>query len=203
MDDLFEEYLEFVKVPMEGADVSYVRKLPLPMSSSRIMERLRMETVWRHEEVLVWGKRHLQPRLTAWYGDPGRSYAYSGTLLHPLPWTDLLLALRREVERLTKSTFNSVLLNRYRDGSDRMGFHSDNEPSLGREPIIASLSFGAVRTLVFKNKRDKTVPLKKLPLPDGSLLLMKGETQMNWLHGINKENVTGDRINLTFRNIIK
>ena len=142
MDDLFEDQVEFINVPMEGADVSYVRKMPFHLSSDKVIAKLREETKWRHEEVVVWGKRHLQPRLTAWYGDPGRSYTYSGTLLHPLPWTSLLLALRREVERLSNFKFNSVLLNRYRDGNDRMGFHSDNEPSLGREPTIASLSFG-------------------------------------------------------------
>lgn len=150
------------------------------------------------------GKRHLQPRLTAWYGNPGKSYTYSGTVMHPLPWTNLLLALRREVEEFCESQFNSVLLNLYRDQNDRMGFHSDDEPGLGLEPAIASLSYGETRTLILKHKKKLDMPSQKIKLTDGSLLLMKGLTQRCWKHGINKESrPCGPRINLTFRNIVE
>lgn len=204
MRDLFEDQVEFVPVPMEGADVSYLPQLPFHLSNDRVFRILYEETKWLHERVMVWGKEHFQPRLTAWYGDPGKSYTYSGTVMHPMPWTNLLLSIRREVERITRCNFNSVLLNLYRDENDRMGFHSDNEPSLGREPTIASLSFGEVRTLIFRPKKDKSQKEKRLALPDGSLLLMKGATQTNWNHGINKESrKCGPRINLTFRNILK
>lgn len=124
--------------------------------------------------------------------------------MHPMPWTDLLLSLQRELEELTDAKFNSVLLNLYRDQNDRMGFHSDNEPSLGDEPTIASLSYGATRTLIFKHKRRKDLDIRSLKLSSGSLLLMKGVTQRNWNHGINKESMPcGPRVNLTFRNILK
>jgi alkylated DNA repair dioxygenase AlkB len=202
--DLFDDDAEFITLSMEGADVSYLPQLPIHLSNEKVFNTLYAETKWQHEQVVVWGKSHFQPRLTAWYGDPGKSYTYSGTVMFPLPWTNLLLSLRREVERVTQFAFNSVLLNLYRDENDRMGFHSDNEPSLGPEPVIASLSFGEVRTLVFKHKRDKAVKNKSLSLPDGSLLLMKGKTQINWAHGINKESrKCGPRINLTFRQIFK
>jgi alkylated DNA repair dioxygenase AlkB len=204
MDDLFASRDTFDRILLADADVSFMVRFPFAMSDVDLFRKLNEETRWRHEEVVVWGKRHLQPRLTAWYGDPGRSYTYSGTVMFPLPWTNLLLSLRREVERVTGTGFNSVLLNLYRDENDRMGFHSDNEPSLGQEPTIASLSYGATRTLIFKHKRDKSLEPKKVSLTSGSLLLMKGATQRNWAHGINKEvRRCGPRINLTFRNIMK
>lgn len=202
--DLFSSEVRFTSVPMTEADVSFLVRFPFPMTDEAVFSKLHRDTPWVQEPVVVWGKRHLQPRLTAWYGDPGRSYTYSGTVMHPLPWTDLLLSLKRELEELVDEPFNSVLLNLYRNQNDRMGFHSDNEPSLGPDPTIASLSYGATRTLIFKHKRRKDIPLKSLKLTSGSLLLMKGATQQNWNHGINKEQrPCGPRVNLTFRNIIK
>ena len=122
--------------------------------------------------------------------------------MNPFPWTNLLLSIKREVEDLVDHAFNSALLNLYRDNNDRMGFHSDNEPSLGDKPIIASLSFGATRKLVFKHKRNKSLDPIGVNLVSGSLLLMKGETQKNWNHGINRQTEKcGPRINITFRNI--
>ncbi|MBB3943476.1 alkylated DNA repair dioxygenase AlkB [Sphingorhabdus rigui] len=204
MDDLFASDVRFSKIDLEEADVSFLVKFPFPMNDQSIFEKLYKETIWQHEKVVVWGKSHLQPRLTAWYGDPGRSYTYSNTVMYPLPWTNLLLSLRRELENLLEINFNSVLLNLYRNQDDRMGFHSDNEPSLGPEPAIASLSYGATRTLLFKHKRRRDLPTKHVKLTSGSLLLMKGDTQRNWNHGINKETqICGPRLNLTFRNIVK
>ena len=204
MADLFASDVRFSPIKMQDADVSFLQRLPMPDSDENIFERLHHETVWLHEQVVVWGKRHFQPRLTAWYGDPGKSYTYSGTVMRPMPWTNLLLSLRHELQALTDARFNSVLLNLYRDQNDRMGFHSDNEPSLGLEPTIASLSYGATRTLIFKHKKLKTLERKKVPLTSGSLLLMRGPTQRNWDHGIDRESEPcGPRINLTFRNILK
>lgn len=202
--DLFSSDLTFTSIRMPDADVSYLQHLPMPQADDKIFEKLMSETKWLHEKIVVWGKQHLQPRLTAWYGDPGRSYTYSGTVMHPMPWTNLLLSLRRELQEITDARFNSVLLNLYRDQNDRMGFHSDNEPSLGKEPTIASLSYGATRTLIFKHKHLKDLPRKKVPLESGSVLLMRGPTQLNWAHGIDRETrPCGARINLTFRNILK
>lgn len=200
--DLFASDVRSTPVPMEDADVSFMTHMPMTLSDDEIFRRLREETIWRHEHVVVWGKRYLQPRLTAWYGDPGKSYSYSGTEMHALPWTPLLLELKRRVEELAEAEFNSVLLNLYRDQRDRMGFHSDNERELGPDPTIASLSYGETRSLIFKHKRRKDLPLKSVALTSGSLLLMKGKTQQNWNHGINSESrLCGPRINLTFRHI--
>jgi len=202
--DLFASDVRFSPIAMQDADFSFLTRLPMPDSDEKIFERLHRESVWLHEQVMVWGKKHYQPRLTAWYGDPGKSYTYSGTVMHPLPWTNLLLSLRHELEALTDARFNSVLLNLYRDQNDRMGFHSDNEPSLGKEPTIASLSYGATRTLIFKHTKLKDLERKRVQLPSSSLLLMRGDTQRNWVHGIDRENQScGPRINLTFRNILK
>jgi alkylated DNA repair dioxygenase AlkB len=202
MDDLFASDVRFSPIPMDEADVSFMTHMPSDMPDEKIFEQLRHETKWQHDHVVVWGKRHLQPRLTAWYGDSGRSYSYSGTEMHALPWTNLLLDLKRKVEEFTGAEFNSVLLNLYRDQRDRMGFHSDNERELGPEPTIASLSYGETRTLLFKHKRKKDLPPKSVSLTSGSLLLMKGVTQQNWNHGINSEShPCGPRINLTFRRI--
>lgn len=204
MQDLFASDVRFDRIHLEEADVTFLAHFPFPMRDEAVMSKLLRDTPWLHEEVVVWGKRHKQPRLTAWYGDPGKAYTYSNTVMHPMPWTDLLLSLKRELELLTDARFNSVLLNLYRNHDDRMGFHSDNEPSLGPDPTIASLSYGATRTLVFKHKRRKQIPTRGLKLSSGSLLLMRGQTQQNWNHGINKESAPcGPRVNLTFRNILK
>jgi alkylated DNA repair dioxygenase AlkB len=167
-----------------------------------MLARLIDETKWRQEAVRIYGKHYDQPRLVAWYGDVGMKYDYSGISLIPLPWTDLLLDTKRRIEDCTESTFNSVFLNLYRDHNDSMGFHSDDERELGREPTIASLTFGATRTFVMKHKRDREIPLAKIPLEAGSVLLMKGKTQHFWKHGILKQRETcGPRVNLTFRTI--
>jgi alkylated DNA repair dioxygenase AlkB len=137
------------------------------------------------------------------YGDEGRRYSYSGVALIPLPWTPLLLSIRRRVEDVASWSFNSVLLNYYRDNNDSMGFHSDDEPELGPQPVIASLSLGATRTFVFKSKIDKAAKPVRVALASGHLLIMKGDTQRNWQHGILKESRRcGARINLTFRRIV-
>ena len=164
------------------------------------LRRLVDDTPWRQDEVQVWGKTHLQPRLHAWYGDPGSAYTYSGLTLEPTPWTPLLQQLREQVESISHARFNSVLLNYYRDQRDSMGMHSDDEPELGKNPVIASLSLGEERVLTFKHRRDKSLAPVRVPLPDASLLLMKGATQHHWKHGIARQTrVLGPRVNLTFR----
>lgn len=187
---------------MRDADVSILHELEMPLPYERMLNRLRQETKWRQEAVRIYGKHFDQPRLVAWYGDPGMKYDYSGISLIPLPWTDLLLDIKRRIEDCTESTFNSVFLNLYRDHNDSMGFHSDDERELGPEPTIASLTFGATRTFVMKHKRDSEIPLAKIPLEAGSVLLMKGKTQRFWKHGILKQREPcGPRVNLTFRTI--
>jgi alkylated DNA repair dioxygenase AlkB len=141
----------------------------------------------------------VQPRLTSWHADEGVSYTYSGRTHHPKPWTETLLGLKRDVERIAGAAFNSVLLNLYPDARASIGFHSDDEPELGDRPVIASLSLGADREFRFRPKRA-CGKLTKVVLMHGSVLVMRGDTQRNWMHGIEKSREPcGERINLTFR----
>ncbi|WP_328700939.1 alpha-ketoglutarate-dependent dioxygenase AlkB family protein [Aquariibacter albus] len=179
-----------------------LQQLALPRPASLLLSELIRDTPWRSEHITVWGKKHLQPRLVAWYGDEGRNYTYSGISMNPLPWTTTLLELRALVESTCDERFNSVLLNYYRDGRDSMGFHSDDEPELGPRPTIASLSLGESRIFAFKHKQRSDAPTVNIELASGSLLLMKGDTQRNWKHGIAKSSrPLGPRVNLTFRRI--
>jgi alkylated DNA repair dioxygenase AlkB len=196
--DLFPLDASLQPIPIEDGELALLPQLPLPMSNAEVFARLLDETAWRQESVVVYGKPHLQPRLTAWHGEAG--YTYSGLHLAPLPMTPLLAQLRSAVEAATGHRYNSVLLNYYRDGADSMGMHSDDEAELGPHPAIASLSYGATRSFILRHKRTKRT--LKFDLSDGNLLLMAGALQQNWLHGINKTaKPTGPRLNLTFRYI--
>ena len=185
--DLFATGDQFERLPIPDADVHYLSYLDLGRPAQSIMRQLIDTTPWRSETVALWGRRFVQPRLVAWYGDEERKYTYSGISLSPLPWTEELLRLKAVVERMSVSQFNSVLLNYYRDNRDSMGFHSDDEPELGDCPTIASLSLGDERIFILKHKSKIDVKSFRLKLASGSLLLMKGDTQKNWKHGINKE----------------
>ena len=201
--DLFSPTAELERIPIQDAEVSYLRHFPLVEPVEAVRDHLVNEIPWRAEKIVVWGKTFLQPRLIAWYGDFDKHYTYSGVRLTPLPWTADLLAIKDRVEGVAGTTFNSVLLNYYRDQRDSMGFHSDDERELGERPIIASLSLGEERTFTLKHKVRKDLKPVRLLLASGSLLLMKGETQRYWKHGINKETrPCGPRVNLTFRRII-
>jgi len=197
--DLFSSGASLRPIPLRDGDLAWLEQLPLPWPNHEVLARLIADTAWREETVVVYGKRHLQPRLSAWHGD--KAYRYSGLNLAPLPFTPLLDTIRQAVEAVTGRQYNSVLLNYYRDGRDSMGMHSDDEAELGSEPAIASLSFGATRTFILRHKTTKETV--KLPLSDGSLLFMAGAIQRHWVHGINKTSKpTGARVNLTFREII-
>lgn len=196
--DMFSDAAQLQPIPIEDGELALLHQLPLPLSNAEVFERLLLETAWRHDSVVVYGKRHLQPRLTAWHGEAG--YTYSGLHLAPQPMTPLLAQLRSAVEAATGHRYNSVLLNHYRNGADSMGMHSDDEAELGPQPAIASLSYGATRTFTLRHKRSKRT--LKIDLADGNLLLMSGSLQQNWLHGINKTaKPIGSRLNLTFRYI--
>ncbi|MCP4333745.1 MAG: alpha-ketoglutarate-dependent dioxygenase AlkB [Gammaproteobacteria bacterium] len=198
-NDLLDE-IEGENLPMLEAGVKFWRYVDLGRDSDRLLQQLIDDSAWRQEKITVYGKPYLQPRLSAWYGD--LAYSYSGIRLEPLPWTPTLLEIRRRVENLVEHAFNSVLLNYYRDQKDRMGMHSDDEPELGRQPVIASLSLGETRTLLFRHRSRKDLKTVKLALPHASLLLMSGDTQQHWRHGINAEkHACGPRINLSFRSV--
>lgn len=203
-DDLFGDVPQLARLEIEDADISFSRHVNLPVPHDELLNTFVTHTPWRSESVTVWGKVYLQPRLVAWYGDAGSSYTYSGITLEPLPWTATLLSVREVVESITGETFNSVLLNFYRDHRDSMGFHSDDEHELGPTPTIASLSLGATRTFVLKHKTRHDLKPVRIDLPDGTLLIMKGPTQRFWKHGIDKLSTPcGPRVNLTFRRIFE
>ena len=191
---------EIERLPLIDADLQLWRQVDLARSYASLLHVLVNDTAWRQEEITVYGKPYLQPRLSAWYGD--LAYSYSGIRLEPLPWTPTLLDIKLRIESLVDHEFNSVLLNYYRDQNDSMGMHSDDERELGPQPVIASLSLGEERSFLLKHKSRKDLKTVKLALPAGSLLLMQGQTQSNWRHGINKERQPcGPRVNLTFRSI--
>ncbi len=170
-----------------------------PEESDQLFASLKSDVDWRQEPILIYGKKVMQPRLTAWYGDANASYRYSGIEMKPLPWISSLALIRDRIRLQTGFEFNSVLLNQYRDGKDSMGWHRDNEPELGTDPVIASVSFGSSRRFLFRRYRQHDQKME-LTLDHGSLLIMKGQTQMNWEHSIPKMmRVTDVRINLTFR----
>jgi len=160
-----------------------------------------LETMpWQHDEVLIYGKRIITARKVAWVGDANYAYTYSGTTKHPTAWTLELLEIKACVEKLTATSFNSCLLNLYHNGQEGMGWHSDDEASLGKNNIIASLSFGAERKFAFRHK--KTKEKITLMLEPASLLVMKGSTQENWQHSLLKSaKIDSPRINLTFRTV--
>ena len=170
--------------------------------SDRLMDTLKTTVAWRQEPILIYGKQVMQPRLTAWYGDENASYRYSGIEMKPLPWIPVLSMIRDRIRSHTGFEFNSVLLNQYRDGKDSMGWHRDNEPELGKHPVIASVSFGASRRFLFRKYREHDQK-REITLGHGSLLIMKGETQTHWEHSIPKMlRLNQPRINLTFRWIV-
>ena len=156
---------------------------------------------WHHDQINMFGKVVYLPRFSAWYGDNDKPYTYSGLTLQPNTWNQGLISIRNKLSAVTQATFNSVLMNWYRDGNDHMSWHTDAERELGLNPEIASVSFGAERRFLIRRIDDKSVKLE-LPLRHGTLLIMSGALQHFWQHQVPKQvKVLDDRLNLTFRNI--
>ncbi|CEG61373.1 alpha-ketoglutarate-dependent dioxygenase AlkB family protein [Legionella micdadei] len=156
---------------------------------------------WQEETIAILGKRVSVPRLISWYGDEEAIYHYSGVRHEPQKWTDHLLEIKTVLQERLGIQFNSVLANLYRNGQDSMGWHADNEPELGENPAIASVSLGAVRQFCLRHKKQKTV--LQISLGHGSVLVMQGETQHYWKHALPKmKGIDEPRINLTFRRIL-
>jgi alkylated DNA repair dioxygenase AlkB len=192
---LFQESIE---LPMPDAKVVYFPALFDASESNALLQQLINEIAWRQDDIRMFGKWIPQPRLTAWYGDAGKSYKYSGITMQPMPWLPVLLDIKARIEPLSGTVYNSVLLNYYRGGSDSMSWHADDEPELGVNPVIGSVSFGAERTFHFRHNATQTK--QHLVLEHGSFLLMAGPTQHHWQHQIPKtQRAIGERINLTFR----
>ncbi|MGQ9425200.1 alpha-ketoglutarate-dependent dioxygenase AlkB family protein [Gilvimarinus sp. F26214L] len=194
-------------IVMEGGELLLIRGWLDTNESSKLFSSLRRTIAWEQSTIRIAGRPVQIPRLNAWYGDPGCGYRYSGTDFEPHPWTPELQTLRERVQTTLAKIcpgfhINSALLNLYRDGADSVGWHSDNEPELGPRPQIASVSLGGSRRFVFKHRRDKGLK-HELLLESGSLLLMLGDTQRNWVHALPKtRKPVQERINITLRQII-
>jgi alkylated DNA repair dioxygenase AlkB len=190
-------------IPMPSTEqLQYHPNLFDSQEQSLLMNALQEEIPWKQEHIKLFGKTHPTPRLTAWHGDTHCVYKYSGVVNQPFPWTPSLLTIKTRIESLSNgATFNCVLLNFYRDGSDKMGWHSDDEKELGPNPSIASVSFGATRRFDFKHKTEAHNKFS-IHLESGSLLLMQGDMQHHWLHQLPaQKRIQEPRINLTFRYI--
>jgi alkylated DNA repair dioxygenase AlkB len=187
-------------LPYDGSAVLHEHFLDAD-HARHVFDELLTGNAWETHEIVVFGKRHREPRLSTWHADDGRQYEYSGLLRTPLPMTPLLADLRDRCEKATGSTFNSVLVNLYRDGNDGVGWHADNEAVNGREPTIASISLGSTRRFDLRHRESKTTV--KCDLHSGSLLVMSGLSQHCWVHQVAKtKQVVGPRINLTFRRVL-
>ena len=188
-------------IDLEGADLELDRAWLSPAQADALFATLRDEIAWETHRIRLFGREVDSPRLSSWIGDPDATYTYSRTRFEPRPWPEALLPIRARLRSETGVDFNSVLANLYRDGRDAMGWHSDSEPELGAQPVIASLSLGAMRRFVLKDRDD---PARKLALElsSGSLLLMRGDTQRHYRHALPRTAIpVGARINLTFRRI--
>ena len=188
-------------LPYEGI-VNYFGKIMTPDRANHYTELLLQTIPWKNDEAIIFGKHIITKRKVAWYGTKNYAYTYSNTTKQALSWTPELLELKTLIEHYTGEFFNSCLLNLYHNGDEGMAWHSDDEKSLGRDTTIASLSFGAERMFSFKHKQTKETV--SLLLENGSLLVMKGSTQTNWLHRLPPtRRVKTPRINLTFRKMIE
>jgi alkylated DNA repair dioxygenase AlkB len=167
--------------------------------SDALFQALRDSTPWKQETITLYGKTVPLPRLTAWHGEQGKTYSYSGISADAVPWTPALLTIKERIEAASGVIFNSVLLNLYRNGRDSVSWHSDDEPELGTNPVIGSVSFGETRAFQFRHKKERHLR-RQLELAHGSYLLMRGPTQHCWQHQVPKtRGPCGPRINLTFR----
>lgn len=190
------------RIAIPDADLEFFPELFSRSEADRIFPLLLAETPWEQDSIAYYGKRHNLPRLTCWYGDAGAHYTYSKIAKEPRPWTGVLSDVKARVEAAAEFQFNSVLLNLYRSGGDAVSWHQDNEPELGNKPTIASLSLGAERVFQMRHVTRADLPRKDILLTNGSLLVMRGETQRYWKHQIPRtaKPIT-ERINLTFRYI--
>ena len=193
------EASETLKIKLSNAEIDYTPAFFNLEESRELFEAIYYQTNWIEDDIKVYGKLYKQPRLTAFYANNDKAYGYSNISMSPQPFTPVLNTIKLKIEKATEMTFSSCLLNLYRDGQDSNGWHADDEKELGENPVIASLSLGADRLFHLKHKNIKTLK-HKLTLQNGSLLLMKGETQHHWLHQIPKtKKLIDKRINLTFR----
>lgn len=200
---LFDEILDFpIQILPQDGEVDYYGKIFSLEESTHFYKYLLHQIPWENDEAMIFGKLVTTKRKVAWFGDENFEYTYSQRSKYALPWTQELLDLKKRCEQKTGETFNSCLLNLYHDGSEGMAYHSDAEKDLKKHGAIASLTLGAERKFSFKHKETKE--RVDLLLTNGSLLVMKGQTQEKWLHRLPPTTkVYTPRINLTFRTIVE
>lgn len=199
--DLFNTDIDCLEnlLPYDGL-VNYYGKIITSLESNSYFDNLLNTIEWENDQSIIFGKLIVTKRKVAWYGDTDFEYSYSNTLKRALPWTRDLIDLKAIVEEKTNEKFNSCLLNLYHDGNEGMGWHSDAEKELKKNGAIGSLSFGAERKFIFKHKQ--TNERISVILENGSLLVMKDTTQLNWQHRLPPtKRISRPRINLTFRTI--
>jgi len=195
--DLFDYDPLFNLLPFDG-ELNYFGCILSHSENEYYLKQLLNNIEWKNDEALIYGKRIITKRKVAWYGNSDYAYTYSNNTKHALSWNKDLLDLKSIVENRTNCEYNSCLLNLYHDGEESMGWHSDDEAELGKNTTIASLSFGAERKFSLKHKSTKQTV--SLTLETGSLLVMKGATQSNWIHCLPKmKSIKSPRVNLTFR----
>jgi alkylated DNA repair dioxygenase AlkB len=199
MMELFHTDTLMNLLPHDG-EVNYYGKVFTPTEAQYYYERLLNNIEWQNDEAFIFGKHFVTKRKAAWYAESNYAYTYSNATKYALPWTMELVELKSRTEKLLGERFNSCLLNLYHNGQEGMAYHSDDEKTLSPDAAIASLSFGAARKFLFKHKQTKQTI--SMVLETGSLLVMKGTTQANWLHRLPPTTkISQPRINLTFRTI--
>ena len=195
--DLFNTTKDNNLLPFDG-EVNYYGSVMNTKQSEYYFDQLLQNIQWENDKAIIFGKLIITKRKVAWYGDKPFEYTYSKTTKSALPWTKELLELKEIIENKTGEKFNSCLLNLYHNGDEGMAWHSDGEKDLKKNGSVGSLSFGAERKFLFKHKKTKQTV--SVYLEKGSLLVMKGTTQINWLHRLPPtKKVKKPRINLTFR----
>jgi alkylated DNA repair dioxygenase AlkB len=184
--------------PLASNDLVLMSRFYPPHLCDAYLRTLVEEVNWSDDYYMAFGRRISIPRLQAWYAEEGIRYSYSNNLLQTQAWIDPLTQIKRQVEHAVQRPFNSVLLTYYRDGTDSVSWHADDEAELGGEPYIASLSLGASRDLHYRHRREQIHG--SLTLHHGDLLLMRPGFQYNWEHCVPEQSdIAGPRINLTFR----
>lgn len=190
------------RVELDGGDVVFDEGFLPEFDAVELLKSLLENVPWKQDTITMFGREHLVPRLHQWYGDEGTVYRWSGVEMRPLPWPAGLARIREHVESVAGVRFNSLLLNLYRNGDDTVGWHADDEPALGSNPVIASVSLGASRDFVLRRRKAKGEKVS-IQLSNGSLLVMRGDTQTNWEHSVpRRKRVREPRVNLTFRRTV-
>lgn len=200
---LFDAGSDHLDIDLPDGSLRYWPALIPAAAADQLLQTLLTQVAWEQSEITIAGQRRKIPRLNAWYGERGADYRYSGRLFRAMPWLPSLRQLQQQLEQVSGARFNSALVNLYRDGKDSVDWHSDDEPELGANPVIASISLGAVRRFQLKHKTRRDLALQTLQLEHGSLLLMAGAFQHHWRHRLPKmQGVSAPRINITFRWVV-